>query len=305
MQEKFRNTYRIPTNRWQDWDYAAGAYFITICTAGRERWLGKIENGSMHLSPVGETAARFWHEIPNHFPHVRLDAFVVMPDHVHGILVIDDTAIVETLHATSNKNQLYATSNKNPLHATSDNHVTEKPDNNSVHAPSDNNVTEKPDNNPLHATSDNHVTEKPDNNPLHAPSDNSVTEKPDNNPLHAGSDNNTKNISDISNELYDISGSETLHATSLRDNTANILHPKNEQMSMISPKSGSLSQIIRSYKSAVSKQIHLINPAFAWQPRFYDRVIRDWDEFRHIAGYIETNPEKWEEKQHSQTNKQL
>ena len=254
MQEKFRNTYRIPTNRWQDWDYAAGAYFITICTAGRERWFGKIENGSMHLSPAGETAARFWHEIPNHFPHVRLDAFVVMPDHIHGVLVIDDTAIVETLHATSNKNQLYATSDKNPLHA---------------------------------------------------PSDNNVTEKPDNNPLHAGSDNNTNNISDISNELYDISGSETLHATSLRDNTTNILHSKNEQMSMISPKSGSLSQIIRSYKSAVSKQIHLINPAFAWQTRFYDRVIRDWDEFRRIAGYIETNPEKWEEKQNSQTNKQL
>ena len=44
----------------------------------------------MKLSAFGEIAARFWHDLPHHFPHVRLDAFVVMPDHVHGILVIDD-----------------------------------------------------------------------------------------------------------------------------------------------------------------------------------------------------------------------
>ena len=248
MQDKFRNTYRIPSARWQDWDYAAGAYFITINTAHRVQWFGQIKNGNMKLSAFGEIAARFWHDIPNHFPSVRLDAFVVMPDHIHGILVIDSPEIVvETLHATS-----------------------------------ENNLTNKPDNNPLHATSDNNVTEKPDNYPL-----------------HATSDNNANNISDIPNELYVISGSETLHATSLRDNTTNLLHSKNEQMSMISPKSGSLSQIIRSYKSAVSKQIHLINPAFAWQTRFYDRVIRDWEEYRRIACYIETNPKKWEEKNKS------
>lgn len=90
MQNKFQNKYRIPSARLQTWDYANnGAYFITICTQNREHFFGNIKNGIMQLSEIGKLAAQFWHEIPNHFPMVELGNFVVMPNHIHGILIID------------------------------------------------------------------------------------------------------------------------------------------------------------------------------------------------------------------------
>jgi len=88
--EKFRDKYRIPSSRLQNWDYGWNApYFVTICTANKECYFGDIVNREMHLSDIGKIAQKFWLEIPNHFPFVILDAFVVMPNHVHGIIIID------------------------------------------------------------------------------------------------------------------------------------------------------------------------------------------------------------------------
>jgi len=66
----------------------AGAYFVTICTQERACVLGEIVDGEMRLNDAGSIARRCWEEIPRHFPLVELDAFVVMPNHVHGIIVI-------------------------------------------------------------------------------------------------------------------------------------------------------------------------------------------------------------------------
>ena len=68
---------------------------------------------------------------------------------------------------------------------------------------------------------------------------------------------------------------------------------KNEMMSNISPKSQTISSIIRSYKSIVSKESHLINPVFAWQPRFHDHIIRNHKSYLRIEHYIATNPQNW------------
>lgn len=88
--DKFQNKYRIPSARLQNWDYGwNAAYFVTICTANREHYFGKIENGGMILSEIGKNADECWLEIPEHFPFVKLDVHVVMPNHVHGIIVID------------------------------------------------------------------------------------------------------------------------------------------------------------------------------------------------------------------------
>src|SRR6056297_1854579 len=87
---KFKNTWRIETTRLQNWDYGwNGHYFITICTSERECFFGSIENHTMHLSETGIMAQHFWNKIPEHFPFVLLDAFVVMPNHVHGIVTIN------------------------------------------------------------------------------------------------------------------------------------------------------------------------------------------------------------------------
>jgi putative transposase len=101
MQNKFKNKYRIPSTRLQTWDYSKnGAYFITICTQNREHFFGNIQNGMMQLSEIGKLAERYWLEIPEHFPFVELGNFVVMPNHFHGILIInkiDDLSLSESV----------------------------------------------------------------------------------------------------------------------------------------------------------------------------------------------------------------
>jgi REP element-mobilizing transposase RayT len=183
---KFNNKYRIPSARLQNWDYgSAGAYFVTICTKNRECWFGDISNGVVELSEIGEIANKYWVEIPNHFPFVILGAHIIMPNHTHGILILNN---VETLHE-------------------------------------------------------------------HVPV-------------------------------------ETLHATSLQ----------RQNMSSISPKKGSLSTIIRGFKSAVTKHARQININFAWQSRFYDHVIRNEKSLYSISEYINNNPLNWKNDDYNPLN---
>jgi hypothetical protein len=79
--------------RLKGYDYTQpGAYFITICTHGRECLFGEIIDGEMHLNEAGQIVVQSWQDLPNHVPNVQLDAFVVMPNHVHGIIIITDHA---------------------------------------------------------------------------------------------------------------------------------------------------------------------------------------------------------------------
>lgn len=105
MQNKFQNKYRIPSSRLQTWDYGTnGAYFITICTQNREHFFGIVQNGTVQLSEIGKISERLWIEIPNQFPFIELGNFVVMPNHVHGILIINKivSPSVETRFIASN-----------------------------------------------------------------------------------------------------------------------------------------------------------------------------------------------------------
>jgi len=207
----FRNKYRIPSARAQWWDYKLSApYFVTICTRAQLPMFGQIENGEMILNVVGRYALKCWDEIPIHFPNVELINFVVMPNHIHGLLIIknddiSDNANVETLHATS----------------------------------------------------------------------------------HAKTSQSEKSI-----YSEDSSYHETLRATSLHEQFEKEIK---QFLSNISPKKGSLSIIIRSYKSAVTKYANENNKLFDWQPRFYDRIVRDDDEFIRIYEYISNNPKRWVE----------
>lgn len=89
MGAKFRNKYRSESIQLQQWDYRwPGAYFITICTQDREHYFGEIANGKMDLSPIGAIADILWYEIKNRAKNVELGAFVVMPNHIHGILIL-------------------------------------------------------------------------------------------------------------------------------------------------------------------------------------------------------------------------
>ena len=180
----FRGKYRNESFRLAGHDYASGGkYFITICTHGMIPYFGNISCAKMILSETGRIAYETWCYLPEHFPNVLLDEFIVMPNHVHGIIIIEPS------------------------------------------------------------------------------------------------------ISDTGTLHRD--GVGTLQATSLPQ-------PKNNFMSSISPKPGSLPAIIRSYKSAVSKTVHLTDPEFAWQPRYYDHLIRSDQALFRIRHYIINNPVKWE-----------
>lgn len=86
----FRNKYRIESARHQHWDYRwDGAYFITICTHNRKHYFGKVVNGKMQLSNLGIIANVFWYEIKHHAKNIKLGEFVVMPNHMHGILILE------------------------------------------------------------------------------------------------------------------------------------------------------------------------------------------------------------------------
>ncbi|GAB4227105.1 MAG: transposase [Stanieria sp.] len=68
----------------------AGQYFITICTYQKQCLFGEIINGKTQLNEYGKIAEYCWQTIPEHFPKIQLDLFVIMPNHIHGILVITD-----------------------------------------------------------------------------------------------------------------------------------------------------------------------------------------------------------------------
>lgn len=193
MADLFRNKYRIDSARLKGYDYSLNAlYFITICTNEMISYFGEIHDKKMILNETGQIAHNFWQGIPQHFPNCQLDKFIVMPNHVHGILMLNnkakqDSGAVETLHATSQNEQ--------------------------------------------QKQNENQVQSK----------------------------------------------------------------PKNQIMSNISPKSGSISTIIRSYKSAVTKDVRTFQSEFTWQTRFHDHIIRNDKEYQKIANYIVENPLKWQE----------
>jgi putative transposase len=178
---RLRNSLRYPGR-----DYSLpGKYFITICTVNKSEWFGTIINAELQLSEIGSIALKLWSEIPQHFPNITLDEYILMPNHIHGIIIINrhyENPVVGSLHATT------------------------------LPLPDQSNI-------------------------------------------------------------------------------------KNKTMSSISPKSGSLSVIIRSYKSSVTKYAHKIDIDFSWQSGFYDNIICTTGQLSRIRKYILNNPKNWDNKE--------
>jgi REP element-mobilizing transposase RayT len=199
MAQKYQNKYRIPSIRLQNWDYRrAGGYFITICTKGRQHYFGQIRNKKMHLSQVGVIADLLWHEIKNHSKNVILGEFVVMPDHIHGILIL-----------TGDGGDARDGCPEQTGHAVQTGHALSVP--------------------------------------------------------HAQSQSQSQSPPPIGRQRYQNIG-------------------KN-----------SVSSIIGSYKSAVTKHANRLGFEFGWQPLFYESIARDPESLERISRYIRNNPIKWKE----------
>ena len=93
-----RRSIRLP-----HFDYTcAGAYFVTICTYQRECLFGTLINGTTCHNEFGKITHQRWHELPEHFENIALDQFVVMPNHIHGIIILNDVPpTVGATHASS------------------------------------------------------------------------------------------------------------------------------------------------------------------------------------------------------------
>lgn len=91
MSEKFQNIYRIEPNRCPYWDYSSyGSYFITICTSGRECFLGNIVNKKIKLSEQGFLVKDKLSVLVNPTKGLSLDYWTIMPNHIHLILTISN-----------------------------------------------------------------------------------------------------------------------------------------------------------------------------------------------------------------------
>lgn len=81
--------------RLQEHDYTrACAYFVTICTQDRACLFGEVIDRALRLNQAGVAVQTVWNDIPNHYAGVDIDAFVVMPNHIHGIIVLTGAAVV-------------------------------------------------------------------------------------------------------------------------------------------------------------------------------------------------------------------
>lgn len=87
--EYFKNKYRVASTRLGHWNYSWPAmYYVTICTRNKECDLGEIKDKNVYLSEIGRIVFNFWLEIPEHFNNVKLDDWIIMPNHLHGIIQI-------------------------------------------------------------------------------------------------------------------------------------------------------------------------------------------------------------------------
>ena len=103
------------SNRLKGYDYSQpGGYFVTICTMNKTNNLGNVEDGRVILSFTGKTVEACWLGIPKHFPDLFLDEWVIMPNHMHGIIFILDAGRGEAFAEDPNQ-MMRRTANASPL----------------------------------------------------------------------------------------------------------------------------------------------------------------------------------------------
>jgi REP element-mobilizing transposase RayT len=117
MNHLFKNKYRTTTTRLQTWDYGwDGSYFITICTENTHHFFGEIDSsGTINLNDAGNTAYSIWELIPEKFPYAQLGEFIVMPNHIHGIITINKRYMKDEVKLVNNSKTGGKTGSKNPM----------------------------------------------------------------------------------------------------------------------------------------------------------------------------------------------
>ena len=106
--EKFRKKYRIKSARLKNWDYShKGAYFLTICSKNKECFFGDIVDGKMQLSKIGKIVVEEWKKTSKVRENIELGEWIVMPNHLHGILIIYNDFNGKTENELLNRSKEY------------------------------------------------------------------------------------------------------------------------------------------------------------------------------------------------------
>ena len=100
---RWRGVFRIPTARMVGGDYTTGAFFVTWCVKGRVECLARIEDGQSFPTLIGMIVDEEWRATAIVRPNVTLDAWIVMPDHVHGILILHDAKETAGMEETAHR----------------------------------------------------------------------------------------------------------------------------------------------------------------------------------------------------------
>jgi putative transposase len=97
MMTLYKDTYRIESARLKDWNYSNdAAYFVTICVNDMKNYFGKVKEEKVELSKIGKIANEEWQKTGEVRPNVILDEYVIMPNHIHGIIMIMNDHKVDT-----------------------------------------------------------------------------------------------------------------------------------------------------------------------------------------------------------------
>lgn len=241
----------------------------------------------MYVSPAGAIANVLWHEIKNHAKNIELGEFVVMPNHIHGILILngndvggrDDDGCGDVDGRDDDGRDV----------------ACNVPTTTDCNGPTMGNVPTMKCTVPT--TTDCNVPTMKCNVPTMKCIIPTTTDC--NIPTMGNDPTENDHIlgTDIANDRF--RGDVACNVPTMGNipTMGNVRTSKNEFMAAISPKSNTVSAIIRSYKSAVTKYCNRLELPIAWQSRFHDHIIRNDQSFQRISKYINDNPMNWPEDQ--------
>jgi putative transposase len=246
----FKGKYRVETARLQNWDYAsAGWYFVTVCTRNRVCFFGEVTEGQIRLSAIGQIVAEEWQKTAEVRDAVTLDEWVVLPNHLHGIIVISggvtpSSVGTEGVPGAPPDGRASAVSSVRGQAGGGRMETGHRP------------VSTAGANDGADATVP----------PAMAAA-----------AIGAGTE----------------TGHRPVSTTGGVDDSTMLMTDRWAAASNLRP--GSLGAIVGQFKAACTRRIWAQGCAdFAWQPRFYDHVIRDDQSLAAIRTYIRNNPLRWE-----------
>ena len=284
MVEKYKNKYRIKSTRLEGYNYSrAGLYFITICTNNRLNLFGKIDdNGKMELNDSGKMINFWWSEIETHFEWCKINEFIIMPNHIHGIIEIIETPVeidrrVNLRHHQRNENAKIKNDDGNN-NLKDLNHL--------------NNL--KSNDNENDYLNDNENNNENDN--LNDLNSNDNSNDNENNYSNENENSRTMNspIFDNQKKIYRIENRQTRRSVS----TA---YTPSITETTFGGKMVGLFKIIQWFKTMTTnmyirgvKNDHW-KPFYKklWQSKYWDHIIRNEKENIRISNYIINNPKKW------------